>query len=74
MAEALNNDVFTDHKETIKALKFPPPASVSKGAHVSSREQYDDMYQQSISNPDAFWGNIAKSFYWKKEWQNPVRR
>ncbi|KAK9908384.1 hypothetical protein WJX75_007079 [Coccomyxa subellipsoidea] len=32
------------------------------------------MYQQSISNPDAFWGDIAKSFYWKKEWQNPVRR
>lgn len=74
MAEALNNDVFNDHKETIKALEFPPPPSISKGAHVSSREQYDEMYQQSISNPDAFWGDIAKSFYWKKEWQNPVRR
>ncbi|BDA44920.1 Acetyl-coenzyme A synthetase [Coccomyxa sp. Obi] len=32
------------------------------------------MYQQSISDPDVFWGNVAKSFYWKKEWQNPVRR
>lgn len=74
MTEALNNDVFYDHKEAIKAQNFPPPASLSKDAQVSTREQYDKMYQQSINDPDAFWGNIAKSFFWKKEWQNPVRR
>lgn len=74
MTEALNNDVFEHSKEAIKSLKFPPPPNASKKAHVSSREQYDEMYKQSISDPDAFWGKIAKSFYWKKEWQNPVRR
>lgn len=73
MTDNLNGDVFRDHKEVIKALTFPP-GNASKGAHVSSREQYDQMYRESIENPDKFWGDIAKCFYWKKEWTTPVRR
>jgi acetyl-CoA synthetase len=39
---------------------FQPPTNVSEGAYISSMEQYLDMYRQSIEEPDAFWGEIAK--------------
>ncbi len=47
---------------------FPPSAEFSKQAHVSSIEQYKQMYDRSISDPDAFWGEIAEGFYWKEKW------
>ena len=72
MGAQFNQDVF-DRKGDIKAQKYPP-GHASKDAFISSREQYDQMYKQSIEEPDVFWGNIAKDFYWKKTWQNPVRR
>ncbi|CAL5229885.1 g13299 [Coccomyxa viridis] len=61
------------HADEYKNHLFPPN-SASQGAHVSSREQYDEMYKRSITDPDSFWGEIAESFYWKKRWQSPVRR
>ena len=61
------------HADEYKNHLFPPN-SASQGAHVSSREQYDEMYKRSINDPDSFWGEIAESFYWKKRWQSPVRR
>jgi len=38
-----------------------PPKRVSEGAHVSSFEAYQEMYQKSISNPDAFWSEQANT-------------
>ena len=35
--------------------RFAPPAEFSAKAHVGSLEQYQEMYQESISNPDGFW-------------------
>ncbi len=29
---------------------------------------YDDAYQQSISNPDEFWGKAAEDIHWYKKW------
>jgi acetyl-CoA synthetase len=68
-----NGNVLVDHKEAIKALTFPP-GKASKNAHVSFREQYDQLYKESIEDPDKFWSTITKSFFWKKEWTAPVRR
>lgn len=51
-----------------------PPGSAAEGAHISSREQYDQLYAESIENPDKFWGKIAEDFHWQKRWQTPVRR
>ncbi len=43
--------------------KFEPkkisPALV-KGAHIKSLEEYKKLYNQSIKNPEAFWGKIAR--------------
>ena len=45
---------------------FPPPAQFQKNAHISSMEQYQKMYDQSINDPDAFWLEQAKSLHWFK--------
>ncbi|XP_063919747.1 acetyl-coenzyme A synthetase [Zophobas morio] len=47
-----------------KSVYLPNPA-ISKNAHVSSFAQYQEMYQQSIDNPEEFWGDIARQFYWE---------
>ncbi len=47
---------------------FTPPSTFSEKAHISSLDQYRQMYQRSIDDPDGFWGEIADGFYWKKKW------
>jgi len=47
---------------------FPPPASVAEKAWINSRQQYDEMYRQSISDPDAFWGKAASELSWFSRW------
>jgi acetyl-CoA synthetase len=47
--------------------KFAPPASVSAKAHISSMKQYQQMWEQSINEPDKFWLEQAKSLVWFKE-------
>ena len=46
---------------------YPPPSFVDK-AHIKSFEQYQQMYQRSISDPDGFWAEVAEQFYWQKKW------
>jgi acetyl-CoA synthetase len=35
---------------------------------IKSFEEYKEKYKKSIDNPEAFWGEIAESFQWKKKW------
>ena len=35
---------------------------------IRSLEQYVSTYQQSVENPEQFWGDIAENFYWRKKW------
>lgn len=44
---------------------YEPHPVVFKNAHCFSFEQYQDMHQHSIDNPEEFWGKIAQQFYWK---------
>jgi acetyl-CoA synthetase len=52
---------------TGERLFVPPPAFASK-AHVKSMEQYKQMYDRSIKDPEGFWAEIAAGFYWKQKW------
>ncbi|MFQ5674378.1 MAG: acetyl-coenzyme A synthetase N-terminal domain-containing protein, partial [bacterium] len=49
-------------------LVFKPAPSVSKTAHIKSLEQYREMYDQSVQQPDIFWGRIAERLHWYKKW------
>ncbi len=47
---------------------FPPSPAFSEKAHIKSMDQYKEMYQRSIDDPDGFWGEIAEQFHWQKKW------
>ena len=37
--------------------------------NISSRNEYDSIYLESINNPEEFWSEIASdNFIWKKKW------
>ena len=46
---------------------FPPPEKIKANAYVDSLEQYEQMWEESINNPDSFWLEQAKSLTWFKE-------
>lgn len=37
---------------------------------ITSFEQYQEAYQQSVNDPEKFWANVAENFLWKKKWDN----
>jgi acetyl-CoA synthetase len=44
---------------------FQPSAALAQSAHVDAAK-YAEMYQQSINDPDAFWGEHGKRIDWIK--------
>ncbi len=50
-----------------KGRKFPPSPEIQKNAWISSMEQYQKMWDQSINDPDKFWLEQAKVLDWFKE-------
>ena len=37
---------------------------------ITSFEQYQKDYKQSLENPVEFWSKVAENFIWKKKWDN----
>jgi len=37
---------------------------------ISSMKEYTQAYHESIADPNTFWENEAKSFTWKKQWDD----
>lgn len=35
---------------------------------IRSFQEYQDQYKKSVENPEAFWGEIAEEFVWRKKW------
>ena len=46
---------------------FPPSKQVSAKAYVKSMKQYQQMWEQSINDPDAFWLEQAESLTWSRK-------
>ncbi len=53
--------------ENPKEVVIPVMPDWAKNAYITA-ERYLQMYQQSITQPDDFWGTIAEQFTWKKRW------
>jgi len=47
---------------------FPPPANIAAGAHIKSFDEWQQMYDRSIQDPDGFWSDIADQFVWQSKW------
>ena len=35
---------------------------------IKSLDEYKEAYKKSIEDPEAYWGAVAESFYWRKKW------
>ena len=43
---------------------FPPPPDFAEKAHVKSADQFQEMYDRSVNDPDAFWLEQAEVIDW----------
>lgn len=55
-----------------QSVLFPVPAAVAESAHITS-SKYDELYQQSVTAPEKFWEQQARSLVqWQKLWDRVV--
>jgi acetyl-CoA synthetase len=47
---------------------FYPNQEFSDRALIGSLDQYRDLYEKSMSDPDAFWSEVAERITWYKKW------
>jgi acetyl-CoA synthetase len=47
---------------------YNPSKSTSDGAFFQNMDQYKEMYQRSIDDPEKFWAEEADKFCWFKKW------
>jgi len=47
---------------------FYPDQTFSDRALIGSLDQYRDLYEKSISDPDTFWSEVADRITWYKKW------
>ena len=66
----LEDHVLFEHADSELNAVYPPNSRISAEAHISSMQQYEQMYKQSIDEPVEFWREISKQFYWKCSSEN----
>jgi acetyl-CoA synthetase len=47
---------------------YNPPEAISRGAYFQNMDQYQEMYDRSIEDPQKFWAEEADKFVWFKKW------
>lgn len=47
---------------------FPPPEEFSSVAHIKAIGHYRELYNESINDPEGFWGKVADELHWFKKW------
>jgi len=47
---------------------YNPPSTFSETAWIQNMDQYREMYERSIKDPDGFWAEQAEQFIWFKKW------
>ena len=47
---------------------FYPDQAFSDRALIGSLDQYRDLYEKSMSDPDTFWSEVADRITWYKKW------
>ena len=48
--------------------KFLPKYRDKKIAHIPNKENYQELYDESINNPDKFWSEQATRLTWFNKW------
>lgn len=54
--------------------KIFPDQEFSQQAYISSIDEYQKLYRQSVQDPKAFWSQIARDdFYWEKDFAETLQ-
>jgi acetyl-CoA synthetase len=69
MSETAQSNIESTLQET---RVFPPPPAFSEAAHIKSFEEYEQLYAESVANPEEFWAQQAKNLHWFKEWETTL--
>jgi acetyl-CoA synthetase len=62
-----------DEPKTITSMMaetrvFAPSEEIRRKAYIKSLEEYRQIYQRSITDPDGFWAEMAEQLDWFKKW------
>jgi len=75
MEKKFQDTVEHAHKEAImtrgndRKEMYEPPREFADRAHVSSFEQYREMYSESVDDPEGFWAGMAEELVtWDRKW------
>ena len=52
-----------------EARVFPPPESFSRGAHIGSATELEQIRGDAERDPEGFWAGIAKELHWFTPWE-----
>jgi len=52
---------------------YPPDPSFSRKAHIQSLEQYRELYERSVTDPEAFWAEVAERITWFEKWNQVMK-
>ena len=52
---------------------YKPSKAVSAGAYFQNMDQYTEMYERSIEDPEKFWAQEAEKFVWFKKWDQVLK-
>ena len=47
---------------------YKPKPETSEKAWIKNLDQYQEMYDRSIKDPEGFWAEWAETFHWEKKW------
>ncbi|WP_243089689.1 acetate--CoA ligase [Thermus neutrinimicus] len=48
---------------------FYPSEAFRQRAHIGSEEEYQRLYEESLKDPEGFWGRVASELHWFEPWQ-----
>ncbi|CAI2718244.1 acetate--CoA ligase [Nitrospina watsonii] len=47
---------------------YSPPENLAKKAWIKNMDEYKEMYDRSINDPEGFWAEQAEQFFWYEKW------
>jgi len=74
MAEETNEEILGQiSSQEISSMMaesrvFPPPKEFSEKAAVKSMEEYKQLYERSVNDPEGFWKELSGQLHWFKMW------
>ncbi|MCA9020360.1 MAG: acetyl-coenzyme A synthetase, partial [Planctomycetaceae bacterium] len=67
MSDQANENIESMLQET---RSFPPPAEFVEQANISSKEQYEELWNRAKDDPAGFWGDLAQDLEWSQPYES----